>query len=57
MGRIILVSKLGLELIPALIAMLIFMKNDEDEMIIGYCLVYNSRTNDDNEVVLQNSNS
>ena len=32
------------------------MKNDEDEMIIDYCLICNSRINDNDDVVLQNSN-
>ena len=39
-----------------LIIMLIFVKNDEDETFIDYCLICNSRINDDNDVVLQNSN-
>ena len=34
--------------------MLIFMKNDEDKMIIDYCLVRNNKINEDNNVVLQN---
>ena len=34
--------------------MLIFVKNDEDEMIIDYCLVRNNKINEDNNVVLQN---
>ena len=36
--------------------MLFFMQNDEDEMIIDYCLVCNRGINEDNDVVLQNSN-
>ena len=39
-----------------LIVMLILVKNDEDEMFIDCCLVCNSRVNDDNDAVLQNSN-
>ena len=38
-----------------LITMLIFVKNDEDEMLIGYCLICNSRINNNNDVRLQNS--
>ena len=33
-----------------------FVKNDEDKTIIDYCLVHNSKINDDNDVVLQNNN-
>ena len=53
---IILVSKLGLELVPAVITTLVFVKNDEDETFIDYCLVCNSKINNGNDVVLQNSN-
>ena len=39
-----------------LIAMLIFVKHDEDKMVIDCCLVCYSKNNDDIGVVLQNSN-
>ena len=38
-----------------LIVMLVFVQNDEDEMFIGCCLMCNSRSNDSNDVSLQNS--
>ena len=46
---------MDLELVPVLIVTLIFMQNDEDEMLRGCCLVCNSRTNNNNVVRLQNS--
>ena len=33
-----------------------FVKYDEDKTILDYCLVYNSKINDNNHVVLQNNN-
>ena len=52
----ILVSQLGLDLIPALIVVLVLRQNDEDDMIIDCCLVCNSRiNNNNNDVILQNS--
>ena len=33
-----------------------FVKYDEDETILVYCLVHNSKIYNDNDVVLQNNN-
>ena len=41
---------------PVLIVMLVFVKKNEDETFIDYCLVCSSRINDDNDEILQISN-
>ena len=46
---------MDLELVHVLIVTLTFMQNDVDEMLRGCCLICNSRTNNNNDVRLQNS--